>query len=443
MSWKKVKISTFLFERKGRYKPNDESISGLERLEKIDFSGKFYIGQKSSRTDMILIKKGDFVISGINVAKGAMGIYREDNDITATIHYSSYTFDESKIDINYFEHFLQSAEFVRLLEDQVKGGIKTEIKAKHLLNLEILLPATIEEQKQIAEKLKHKEEKQKLLQQEIDNQKTNLKNLRQQILQDAIEGKLTKEWREKNPDVEPVSELLKRIKEEKEQLISEKKIKKEKPLSEIEESEIPFEIPKNWAWARLGTVGIFERGKSKHRPRNDQSLFKEGSIPFVQTGDVAQSKKTGRQILNCKTYYNEFGLKQSKLWNMGTLCITIAANIAETGFLSMDACFPDSIIGFRSLSGNYTSKYTQFFIEVSRENIEKYAPATAQKNINLEIISLLLIPLPPLKEQQAIVSKLHTLMQKCDEAEKQIEKSFETSKLLTKAILAEAFNGHE
>jgi type I restriction enzyme S subunit len=225
IGWKKTKIGEFLFEREGRFNPDDKSLLNLDRLEKIDFSGNFHIGQKASRTDMILIKRGDFVISRINVSKGAMEIYRESSDIKATIHYSSYTFDESKIDINYFEHFLQSAEFIKLLEDQVKGGIKTEIKAKHLLNLEILLPS-LNEQKQIAEKLKISEEKQKILQQQINNQKTYLKNLRKQILQDAIEGKLTKEWREQNPDVESASDLLKKIKKEKEKLVSKKRLKK-------------------------------------------------------------------------------------------------------------------------------------------------------------------------------------------------------------------------
>ncbi len=294
MSWRKSIISTFLFERKGRYKPNDENISGLERLEKIDFSGKFYIGQKSSRTDMILIKKGDFVISGINVAKGAMGIYREDNDITATIHYSSYTFDESKIDIDYFEHFLKSVEFVKLLGEQVKGGIKTEIKAKHLLNLTISLPPTIEQQKQIAEKLKQSEEKQQDLQSQIENQKTYLKNLRKQILQDAIEGKLTKEWREKNPNIEPASELLKKIKKEKEKLIAEKKIKKEKPLPPIEEGEIPFELPENWVWTRLGEVCY-----RIHYGFNASAKKEKDGVRLLRITDIQDNKVCWDSVPGC------------------------------------------------------------------------------------------------------------------------------------------------
>jgi len=124
-AWRKTKIGELFFEREGKYKPDSEAIAGLKRIDKIDFSGNIHLAQKPSRTNMILICPGDLVISGINVAKGAMGIYRGDEDVTATIHYSSYTFDKSKIDVGYFKRFLKSAEFIRLLQEQVKGGIKT------------------------------------------------------------------------------------------------------------------------------------------------------------------------------------------------------------------------------------------------------------------------------------------------------------------------------
>ncbi len=115
--WEKVKIGEFLFERKGRYKPDDQEIANLQRIDKIDFSGNFFFSNKPSRTDMILIKNGDLVISGINVSKGAMGIYSGSNDVCATIHYSSYTFDENQIDLEYFKRFLKSDEFTKLLKE--------------------------------------------------------------------------------------------------------------------------------------------------------------------------------------------------------------------------------------------------------------------------------------------------------------------------------------
>jgi len=204
MASNKTKIGDFLFERKGKYKPSDEKIQGLKRIEKINFSGNFYIGDKSSKTNMILVKQGDLVISGINVSKGAMGIYNLEDDVVATIHYSSYTFDEEKINVGYFKRFLKSVEFIKLLNEQIKGGIKTEIKPKHILPLEINLPS-IKTQNEIVERFENVETDIDNLNNEVNNQQTLLKKLRQSILQEAIEGKLTTSWREQNNDVESAS----------------------------------------------------------------------------------------------------------------------------------------------------------------------------------------------------------------------------------------------
>ena len=251
-NWQKVKIGDFLFERKGRYKPNDEQIVNLPRIEKIDFSGNFHIGNKDSKTDMILIKDGDLVISGINVAKGAMGIYSGE-DVTATIHYSSYTFDSNKINVEYFKRFLKSSEFIELLNEQVKGGIKTEIKPKHILPLEIQLP-DINTQAQIVQHFENVEDDIADVTKEVLKQESLLKKLKQTILQEAIEGKLTAKWRAKNPDIGTAKELLEQIKTEKEKLVKEKKIKATKPLAPINEDEIPFDIPQNWEWCRFQDI---------------------------------------------------------------------------------------------------------------------------------------------------------------------------------------------
>src|SRR5690606_37852769 len=107
----KVKMGEFLINRESRFKPKDKAIAGLKRIDKIDFSGTIYLSNKPSNTDMIIVKKGDLVISGINVEKGAMSVYQGKEDVTATIHYSSYSFDEKKIDIEFLKMFLKSPEF--------------------------------------------------------------------------------------------------------------------------------------------------------------------------------------------------------------------------------------------------------------------------------------------------------------------------------------------
>ncbi|WP_269497025.1 restriction endonuclease subunit S [Castellaniella sp. S9] len=251
---------------------------------------------------------------------------------------------------------------------------------------------------------------------ELYTVKENVAELRKAILQLAMMGKLVPQ----NPDDQPASELLKEIEAEKQRLVKEGKIKKPKPLPPIKLEEVPYALPQGWDWVRLGSVGSFERGKSKHRPRNDKRLFEGGTYPFVQTGDVSRAKKTKDQILTCGNFYNDFGLQQSRLWEKKTLCITIAANIAETGFLGMDACIPDSVVAFLSVDP-VLSKLVKVFIDVAKDDLERFAPSTAQKNINLAIINELVFPLPPSSELHRIVAKVDQLMDLCDSLDQQVD----------------------
>ncbi|MHA4812615.1 restriction endonuclease subunit S [Flavitalea flava] len=261
----------------------------------------------------------------------------------------------------------------------------------------------------------------------------SIDQLKKTILQLAIIGRLVKQ----NSEDEPAAVLLERIKAEKNKLIIEGKLKKEKDLPPITKNEIAFELAKGWVWCRLADVGILKRGKSKHRPRNDKRLFIDGSYPFIQTGEVSLAKKNGGLINSINGYYNEFGLKQSEMQQAGTLCITIAANIAEYGFLSFDSCVPDSIVCFNSID-SVISYYMSYFIDVSKDMLEKFAPSTAQKNINLGILTELKFPLPPLEEQKRIVARVKELMKLCDELKDKIIKSQEIQGFLSKTIVENA-----
>ncbi|WP_417506484.1 restriction endonuclease subunit S [Marinomonas gallaica] len=256
----------------------------------------------------------------------------------------------------------------------------------------------------------------------------SINQLKQTILQLAVMGKLVPQ----NPNDEPASELLKRIAAEKEELAKQKKIKKQKPLPPISDDEKPFQLPKGWEWCRLPEVGDLARGKSKHRPRNDPSLYIDGTIPLVQTGDVARSNG---EINTFSAQYNEMGLKQSQLWPKGTLCITIAANIADTGILGFDACFPDSVVGFSVSDERLSVNYFDYFIRTAKANLEKFAPSTAQKNINLEILSSLLVPCPAVREHSLIVAKVDQLMAHCDQLKAKLADSKTTQLNLTDALV--------
>ena len=152
----------------------------------------------------------------------------------------------------------------------------------------------------------------------------------------------------------------------------------------------PVENTMGWKIVELGEVGALDRGRSRHRPRNAPELY-GGPYPFVQTGDVA---KADGIIRRASQSYSEAGLRQSKMWPEGTLCITIAANIGKTAILAFDACFPDSVVGFVP-SDLVTVEYVQSALDLMQTRIEDGAPMAAQRNINLRVLRGLRVPLPP------------------------------------------------
>ncbi len=170
--------------------------------------------------------------------------------------------------------------------------------------------------------------------------------------------------------------------------------------------------------------GILER---------ESTLLYGGAYPFIQTGDV----KGADQYLRHHTQtYSEAGLRQSRLWPAETLCITIAANIAETAILAYPACFPDSIVGVLFDPSLVSVRYVELFVQSTRDQISVYAPATAQKNINNRILRALAIPLPPFAEQLAIV--VEDQFSTIDHLEADIEAKLFGAQALRQAILKHA-----
>jgi type I restriction enzyme S subunit len=444
MSWQKVKLGQFLKNREGRYKPNDKAIQGLKRIDKINFSGTIFLSDKPSNTDMILVKKGDLVISGINVEKGAMNIYHGEEDVVATIHYSSYEFDEEKIDIDFLTNFLKSLEFKKALKEQVPGGIKTEIKPKHILPLIVEIPTDVQEQKRIVKELIENNLIIENASSELTHQLDLIKHLRQAFLREAMQGRFEfpqqplTEALEGN-GFETGQQLLTKIKAEKAKLIAEKKLKKEKELAPIAEDEIPFEIPEHWAWCRLGEIctkigsgstpkgsNYSEIGKPFFRSQNvhDNGLVYE-DIKFVS--DEVQKQMNGTIVLSDDILLNITG------GSMGR-CALVPADFEE-GNVSQHVC----IIRPLSLDNIFLHKlvlspYFQKLIFSSttgagREGLPKY---------NLEQF---IIPLPPLHEQDQIVANLEELMTYCDSLEQSIKESQGYNEMLLQQVLREALQG--
>ena len=167
----------------------------------------------------------------------------------------------------------------------------------------------------------------------------------------------------------------------------------------------------HWETKTLNDLGTFRRGKSKHRPRNDSALFENGEYPLIQTGEI---KDANLYINSHKGSYNEFGLKQSKLWNKGTLCITIAANIAETAILNYPMCFPDSVVGFNAFKDKSSEIFIHYVITYIRKAIQNAASGSIQDNINIDYLTSLKFKIPTKQIQDKIAAVLSALDDKIE-----------------------------
>ncbi len=195
-----------------------------------------------------------------------------------------------------------------------------------------------------------------------------------------------------------------------------------------------------WKKVPLDKMGVVSRGKSKHRPRNDARLF-GGRYPFIQTGDIGAA---GLYVQDYSQTYNEEGLAQSKLWPKDTLCVTIAANIADTALLAFPACFPDSIMGFVPYENVSNVKYVKYCFDILKKDCQQISQGTAQDNLSWKKLSTILFPCPPIEVQNRIVDILSRYDSLIESYQKQIKLLEEAAQRLYKEWFVDLhFPGHE
>ena len=181
----------------------------------------------------------------------------------------------------------------------------------------------------------------------------------------------------------------------------------------------------------------FGRGKSKHRPRNAPHLY-GGKYPFVQTGDIRSANHT---ITEYSQTYSDAGLAQSKLWPKGTICITIAANIAETAILDFDACFPDSVIGVVADPKIADVGYIEYVLQSLKARLQSLGKGSAQANINMATFENERFPFPPVAEQRKMVSLLDAISAHVHELASIFEAKEAAFDELKSSLLTKAFAG--
>ncbi|MBC7411339.1 MAG: restriction endonuclease subunit S [Bacteroidia bacterium] len=438
MSWKEIKFADFLKERKGLLEPNNTNLFNFKKIDKIDFSkGNLFLTEYSpTKTKQIIVYPNDFIFSGLNIEKGAVTINTTGEQLVVSANYSTCEVDYSVIDMDFFLLFMKSLSFKNLLKENLKKDYGFT-RPKHLEQIKFFIPSSLEEQRKLV-KLANKNKKiVDEISTEISHQINFAKKLRQQLLQDAVQGKLVMQ----NENVEPASELLKKIKDEKKKMIAEKKLKKEKELPPIKPEEIPFEIPENWVWCRLGEVvsHIFDGPFGSHLKSSD---YKTSGVQVIRLQNLGFMKfKEEKEAFVSIEKYNT--IKQHTVYEGDIIIGSFLAdgvNCVILPKLNYTAIAKADCFTIRISHLNVIKRFVMFLLssEPMFNELSKLLRGMTRLRINTTQLKNLPIPLPPLSEQNHIVQKLDELMQSCNELEASIKQSESQNKKLLQQVLREA-----
>ncbi|AYD39638.1 restriction endonuclease subunit S [Clostridium fermenticellae] len=258
-----------------------------------------------------------------------------------------------------------------------------------------------------------------------------VKKLRNLILQLAVRGKLV----EQDENDEPASVLLERIKEEKDKLIKEGKIKKSKPLPEISEDEKPYELPEGWEWVRLGCIYNIVRGSSP-RPKGDPKYFTNERTKYhwVTIKDITNSCVNERLVSTIEYLTYEGSLK-SRLVEHDEIIIAVSGSVGKSAIMGISGYIYDGLAALKHIINNKVLRdYIYIYLKCWKDNINNMSEGTSFPNINTDKLNRLLISLPPLNEQKRIVEKVDSLMAFCDELEKELQRKVKYSSLSLKSV---------
>lgn len=376
------------------------------------------------KSKMSQVKSGDFILSGIDARNGAFGIIPDELDgAIVTNDFWHFDLDENVIDKHFFLELTKTKWFDEICRKASDGTTKRiRLKREKFFPQEIYLP-NIDEQKEFLSWFKPVQKNSTELEAELTHQADLLKKLRQRILQEAIEGKLTAKWRAENPDVEPASALLERIQAEKAQLVAEKKIRKQKKLPPISEDEIPFELPQGWEWDNLGNCSInkdeFRIPISKdERARRDKTYDYYGASGVIDKIDGFTHE--GRNLL------------------IGEDGANLVARSTPIAFFANGKYWVNNHAHVIGTIDPITLDYLH--VHINAIDLKPYVTGGFQPKLSQGNLNRIVIAVPPLAEQKAIVAKVETLLALCDELESEIAQNQENAENLMQAVLREAFS---
>ena len=374
-SWKKVRLGDYIHEYSKRNKDN-ANIPVYSVTNTNGFCTEYFSKEVASKdkTTYKIVKKGFFAYNPSRINVGSVDWLRDMDRVIVSPLYNVF-FVDSALDQQYLYYYLKSPVGLFYIKELASGSVRDNLKFSILSDFIIPFPdLTI--QKDIA----------------------------------ATLDRIVQTINICNTTLDKIDLLVK--------------------SRFVEMFGNPITNSHNLPLKTLSELGELGRGISKHRPRNAPELL-GGVYPLIQTGDVANASL---YILDYNSTYSETGFKQSKMWSKGTLCITIAANIAKTAILTFDSCFPDSVVGFNA-NVSTNNIFIHFWFSFFQEILEEQAPESAQKNINLKILSELKVIVPPIELQQQFAD----FVAQTDKSKLVVKKQIEKLETLKKSLMQEYF----
>ena len=419
-SWMWVRLSqiwSILNGDRGKNYPAKSTLSktGIPFISAINLNGKMVVEDENllclsqiqyDKLGNGKLQKNDVVVC-IRGSLGKHGVYPFDQGAIASSLVILRNYFFNICDDEFLLIYLDSPLFFLEIKKYDNGTAQPNLAAKSLEQFLIPLPPLCE-QKRIVDKIEE-------LLPYIDRYEQAWNKLEQfnsrfpedmkkSLLQYAIQGKLV----EQRPEEGTAEELFAQIQEEKQRLIAEKKIKKEKPLPEITDDEKPFDIPESWKWVRIGNCGSWGSGAT---PSRTNSEYYGGTIPWLKTGDLNDGT-----ITEIPEYITELALEKTsvRLNPIGSVLMAMyGATIGKLGILGIEATTNQACCACIPYEGVY-NKFLFYFLMASRTAFIKLGEGGAQPNISKEKIVNALIPLPPRAEQKRIVEKLEQLLPLCE-----------------------------
>lgn len=389
------------------------------------------------KSNMFEVREGDFILSGIDARNGAFGIVPKELDgAIVTNDFWYFKIDEDIISKRLFLKLTATTWFDEICNRGSDGTTqRIRLQKDKFFNQTVLLPE-VPRQEELLNKLLTFKEGQANLEIEIQSQKHLLAQLKQSILKDAIQGKLTAEWHKQNPDLEPASVLLERIKAKKDQLIKEGKIKKEKILRPITEEEVPFELPDGWIWFRLGSIIINAENLDIQKNFSPAEIINYVDIDAIDNKKqiireakqlpVRELSSRARRVL--KRGFILYSLVRPYLHNLAIVEDNKPKYIGSTGFAVFNCIEIKNKYIFWLLLSKYIEDVYLGFMD-----------GFNSPSITHDQFKNTLVPIPPIQEQKAIVQKVEALMEKCRALEAEINHSEQHAQMLMQAVLKEAF----